>query len=271
MGASVAGKPGDESDSAAAIVDAEVIWLRPEPSARRSAHTRVEIAQAALEIADAQGFEAVSMRRVAKQLGAGTMTLYNYVRNKDELVALMANAVFAEVLMPPNELPEDWREALRQIAVRSHGALRRHRWALDRLDPGQPAPNDLRRFEQAMRACAKLDISADERFEVVSLVDDYVFGFALREAWEVVEQKQGWRPEVLRFMQHQLEQEEYLVQFRELIGEDLEAGFARASDLFLGEGRFERGLERLLDGIEVDLAKRKRKSGSPARAEHGGL
>src|SRR3954452_24599103 len=78
----------------------ELIWLRQEPSAARSAHTRSEIAAAALEIADAEGFEAVSMRRVAQRLGAGTMTLYNYVRTKDELVTLMADAVMAEALVP---------------------------------------------------------------------------------------------------------------------------------------------------------------------------
>ena len=59
---------------------------RPEPGARRPRHTREQIAAAALAIADAEGFEAVSMRRVAAELGAGTMTLYHYVRTKDELV-----------------------------------------------------------------------------------------------------------------------------------------------------------------------------------------
>jgi AcrR family transcriptional regulator len=58
-----------------------LIWLREEPNARRPSHTRAEIAAAALAIADAEGFDAVSMRRVAEKLGAGTMTLYHYVAN----------------------------------------------------------------------------------------------------------------------------------------------------------------------------------------------
>src|SRR3954452_23863804 len=77
----------------------ELIWLRQEPSAARSAHTRSEIAAAALQLADAEGFEAVSMRRVAQALGAGTMTLYNYVRTKYELLALMDDAIMGEVLV----------------------------------------------------------------------------------------------------------------------------------------------------------------------------
>src|SRR5262245_12639315 len=81
------------------------IWSRPEPRARRPAHTRDGIASAAIRIADAEGFEAVSMRRVAAELRAGTMTLYHYVRTKDELLALVDNAVMGELLVPPGELP----------------------------------------------------------------------------------------------------------------------------------------------------------------------
>jgi AcrR family transcriptional regulator len=233
----------------------EMIWLRQEPSNPRSAHTRSEIAAAALEIADAEGFEAVSMRRVAQRLGAGTMTLYNYVRTKDELVTLMADAVMAEALVPEGRLAEgDWREGLRQIAVRTRETFRRHRWALDRLDHSQPVPNGLRTFEQSLRACSGLDIPAAEKLELISLVDDYVLGFALHEAREIEDQRRGWTPEVLRFLQGQLQREE-LTEFRKFIGEDVVAGFDWAGKLFLDEGRFARGLERLLDGIEADLAK----------------
>lgn len=65
------------------------ISLRPEPGERKPRLTRDRIAEAALAIADRAGFEAVSMREVAGRLGAGTMTLYHYVRTKDDLVALM--------------------------------------------------------------------------------------------------------------------------------------------------------------------------------------
>src|SRR5262249_61127857 len=80
---------------------------RPEPGPRRPRFSREEIASAALQIADEEGFAAVSMRRVAAQLGAGTMTLYHYVQSKDDLVALMDDALMAEVLVPEVELPLD--------------------------------------------------------------------------------------------------------------------------------------------------------------------
>ncbi|HVO54000.1 MAG TPA: TetR/AcrR family transcriptional regulator [Solirubrobacterales bacterium] len=233
----------------------EMIWLRDEPSASRSAHTRAEIAAAAMQIADAEGFDAVSMRRVAQELGAGTMTLYNYVRNKDELVTLMANAVVGELLVATEDLTAaGWRENLRRLAVRTRETFRRHRWALDRLDPGHPVPNGLLVFEQRLRACASLEISADDKFELIALLEDYVFGFSVREAREIAEQERGWTPEVLKFLKIQLENEE-LVEFRNLLGEDVEAGFDYAGRLFLDDRRFERGLDRLLDGIEVDLGR----------------
>jgi AcrR family transcriptional regulator len=244
----------DSPESPESADDApEMIWLRDEPSAPRSEHTRAEIAAAAMEIADAEGFDAVSMRRVAQQLGAGTMTLYNYVRNKNELVTLMANAVVGEMLVPREETAgAGWRGELRALAVRTRETFQRHRWALDRLDPGQPIPNSLLVFERWLHACASLEIPADDKYELIALIEDYVFGFALREAQEIVEQEKGWTPEVLKFLRLQLDNEE-LTEFRAFLGEDVEAGFDRAGELFLDHGRFERGLDRLLDGIEADL------------------
>ena len=81
------------------------------------------------------------MRRVAESLGAGTMTLYHYVRNKDELVTLMIDAVMGEVLVPDGELPADWREAMSKIARRSRDAFRRHRWMLDEVGEAGGGPN----------------------------------------------------------------------------------------------------------------------------------
>ena len=76
------------------------IWLRAEPVRRKPRFTREAIAAAAFAIADAKGFEAVSMRGIAAKLGAGTMTLYHYVRTKDDLVALMDDALMGEILIP---------------------------------------------------------------------------------------------------------------------------------------------------------------------------
>jgi AcrR family transcriptional regulator len=229
-----------------------LIWLREEPHARRPSHTRDEIARAAIEIADEEGFDAVSMRRVAQGLGAGTMTLYHYVRNKDELVMLMVDEMMAEILVPDDELAEGWREALTQIAFRSRDALMAHRWVLGGIDGGELGPNAMRHFEQSLRAVASLEIDQALAFEMIGQVDDYVFGYALRELQDRDENERGWSPDVVAFLQRELDTGRYPL-IRRFLGEDAKAGIERLQEMFAGEDRFERGLKRLLDGIEADL------------------
>jgi AcrR family transcriptional regulator len=227
-----------------------LIWLREEPCSRKPGHSWAGIAAAAIEIADTEGFEAVSMRRVAQQLGAGTMTLYHYVANKDELVTLMMDAVMGEVLVPAQELPSEWRPAMARIAIATRESLRKHRWTLDLLDEPRPGPNKLRHLEQSLQAMAGAGLNPKDTLEAIVLIDEYVFGFAIREAQEPGEHEPGWPPGVREFFQRELDSGEF-PSVRELLGEDVDAGVALVRELFRQEGRFERGLERLLDGIEA--------------------
>src|SRR4051812_34638284 len=116
------------------------IWTRPEPGERRPAYTREKIAETAIAIADAEGFEAVSMRRIATELGAGTMTLYYYVRTKDELIALMDDAIMGELIIPDDEPPDGWRDGLSEIARRTHGLFLKHPWSLESLRNAEGGP-----------------------------------------------------------------------------------------------------------------------------------
>lgn len=159
-----------------------LIWARPEPGSRRPRFSREQIAATALGIADAEGFEAVSMRRVAADLGAGTMTLYNYVRTKDELVALMHDAIMGEVLVPEGELPTGWRGALTVIARRARAVMMRHPWAPASLQEAQFGPNAMRRFEQYLAAVADAGLDAAATFEVLTIINSYIFGNALLTA-----------------------------------------------------------------------------------------
>ncbi|WP_043907313.1 TetR/AcrR family transcriptional regulator [Kitasatospora griseola] len=106
------------------------IWARPEPPARRTPHplSRELIVGAALELADADGLEGVSIRRVAAALEVGPMRLYGYVDTKDELLDLMADAVYAEIVPPAAHLSPDWRAGLRLIAGLTRRAALRHEW-----------------------------------------------------------------------------------------------------------------------------------------------
>jgi len=95
---------------------------------------------AALKLADAGGFESLSMRNVAKQLGVEAMSLYNHVANKEDLVDGLIDIVFSEIEFPgPGEAA--WRIAMRARAISIREALNRHRWAVGlmegRMNPGR--------------------------------------------------------------------------------------------------------------------------------------
>jgi AcrR family transcriptional regulator len=230
-----------------------LIWLREEPSSRNPGHSRDRIAAVAVEIADEDGFEAVSMRRVAERLGAGTMTLYHYDASKEELVTLMINRVMGEILVPDGELPSGWRAATAAIAKSSLEALRRHRWMLHRLGDGRPTPNGMRHFEQSLQAMSEVSgLGRKQKFEVIVLVDEYVFGFAIREAQESDDERRRWSQDVRDFFRRELDSGG-LPEIREFFSDDVDSAIEVVAEVFLEEGRFERGLEQLLDGIEAGL------------------
>ncbi|HEY1834246.1 MAG TPA: TetR/AcrR family transcriptional regulator [Solirubrobacteraceae bacterium] len=242
-----------------------LIWLREEPGARRAAHSRAEIASVAVAIADEEGFDAVSMRRVAQALGAGTMTLYHYVRNKDELLTLMHDAVMGEVLVPEGELPEGWRAAMTSIALRSRASFQRHPWTLDRVSDTAAGPNGVRHFEQSLEAMESAGLPVEERLHVLSLVDEYVFGFTLRETIDFVPEEDGadflWPAETLEFFQRELDTGAYphinaLFEDEEIgAGGDANEGVRRIVAMISRPERFEHGLAQLLDGVEAGMAR----------------
>jgi AcrR family transcriptional regulator len=239
------------------------IWARPAPGDRRPTHSRERIAEVALQIADAEGFEAVTMRRVAAALGAGTMTLYHYVRNKDELWALMDDAIMSELLVPPDELADDWREGIAEIARRSYAAFRRHPWVFDHIgeegaEPG--GPNALRHIEQSLEVAARTGLDLVGQFELVALVDDYVFGHAMRARGADVDPESDGAQQRLQglidYLKTQLATGEF-PRLQDIAGDDPAAGFARVMELAGDPDRFERGLQRLLDGIALDIERRR--------------
>ena len=155
----------------------DLIWLRPEPNDRRPRFNREQITSAVLKIADSEGFEALTMKRIADELDCGTMTLYYYVRTKADLVALMHDAILAEVLLP--QLPAGWREAVSAIARRTRDVLLAHPWSVASLNGAQFGPNAMQHVEQSLAALDALELDTAEKLACWGIVDDYVFGSAL--------------------------------------------------------------------------------------------
>jgi AcrR family transcriptional regulator len=149
-------------------------------STKNTKLSRESIAAAALAIADTEGFANVSMRRVAQELGVGTMSLYYYVKTKDDLIAVMDDALMGEALLP--SIPKDWRRALTEIATRTRDLFLRHPWALVSMLSAPPGINAMRHMEQCLEALAGTSMTAQQKLALLATVDDFVFGHALREA-----------------------------------------------------------------------------------------
>ena len=158
---------------------AELVWDE-KSAAVDGGLTRSAVVRAAIAIADAEGLDAVSMRRVAAALDVRPMSLYTHVASKDDLIDLMLNEVVAEVLVP-EPLPDDWREATRAVAAASYRAFVAHTWALEAFGRRPHiGPNALRHAEQSVAAIAPLGLDPDDAWLVLAIVDEFTLGHAVR-------------------------------------------------------------------------------------------
>ncbi|MFF8777733.1 TetR/AcrR family transcriptional regulator [Streptomyces sp. NPDC015140] len=155
-----------------------LVWERPEPPERPvpAPLNREKIVRAAIRLADADGLEAVSLRKVATALGVGPMRLYGYIAGKEELLDLMVDAVYAEI----RPVGDSWREVLRSLAETTRRAAHEHEWLADLLG-GRPqlGPHALARGEAVVAALDEVD--TDAVMPVVTSVDAYVIGAVRRE------------------------------------------------------------------------------------------
>jgi len=239
-------------------MSSDPIWFRPEPGGRRPSLTRDRIAAVAVEIADNEGFDAVSMRNVARALGVGTMSLYHYIRTKDDLVALVDDRLLAEVVVPDDEMPEDWREALATIARRSHAAWAQRPWTLYAWQGARIGPNGMKHMEQSLGAVAGLGLTRAEQVELITLVDDYAIGFTLRQRDLPQLRADDWAEldAMTGYMATQIESGAFPT-LKAFVGDaDPATAWREVAAEAFDEDRFERGLQTLLDGIELRLKRR---------------
>ena len=220
--------------------------------------TRDEIAATATRIADAEGFAAVSMRRLAAELDSGTMTLYHYVRTKDELLTLVVDAVMGEVVIPNDvPIPHDWRDALTIVATRTRRALENHPWILDISDDPPVGPNSVRHIDQSLRAVASLPLGLTEKFDIVSAVDEYVFGYCLHNRNnQLSSDADSFDDDAVAYVRGLVQSGDY-PQLEAMTREyGLEEGWRMIDKHMRDPQRFNRNLARLLNGIEAELRQR---------------
>jgi AcrR family transcriptional regulator len=207
----------------------------PDPAAARSRSglSTQAIVETAITIADVDGLDAVSIRRVAAVLDVRPMSLYTHIVSKDELLDLMANELVGTLIVEP-PLPDDWREALSLISRSYFSMFVSHPWllALFTRRP-RPGPNAARQAKQLARAIEPLRLPPEDMWRLLGIVNDYVLGNALRVATtgsardlvdSLSEADRSALPEV--------------------------AALARVEQTRLADEGFELGLQVVLDGVE---------------------
>ncbi|MBS1691706.1 MAG: TetR/AcrR family transcriptional regulator C-terminal domain-containing protein [Actinobacteria bacterium] len=229
------------------------VWTRPAPGARKARFSREEITAAAIRIADAEGIEALSMRRIAQELGAGTMTIYHYVETKDELLTLVSDAVIGEVLIGEDEPELDtWRERVVRIATRTRDSLRRHPWVFDIIDDPPLGPKTVRHFDQSVGAVSTLPISFLDQLDIVHTVDEFVMGYCLLERNNVhTEGGPSNDDATVDYVESLVETGGYPHLAAMAAEHGLRTIWSEVDAHMRDDRRFDRNLNRLLDGIEV--------------------
>jgi AcrR family transcriptional regulator len=223
---------------------AEFLWGTPTRPTRgpKPALTLDRIADAAVRIADVEGLGAVSMQRVAAELGFTKMALYRYVPGKAELVALMVERALGE---PPALDAEDWRTGLRQWSHRLLAGFRRHPWALEAtVGPRPLGPNQKGWVERAVALLAGTGLTGAERLDTVAALAGQVRTIAQQAPL-------GEQPEqrlVARLMDVLRDHGDRFPA--------LAAALRSTADDGGRDEAFDFGLDRILDGLAVLMAAR---------------
>jgi AcrR family transcriptional regulator len=218
--------------------------------------SRAEIVDAAIAIADAEGADAISMRRIAQVLRAGTMSLYWHVANKEQLLDLMLDALIGEVEVP--EPSGDWRTDLRTQAHNERATLLRHAWVMDFLGGRPPlGPNTLLHMDRMLGALDGLGLDMTTAVDVLGTIQTYVMGSVLREMQEARvrrdEERADVTPEVWAPMRNawrnRLEADGRFTRVVRFLDADIDPDAEETRD-----ERFEFGLDCVIDGIAAKLA-----------------
>ncbi|NQU38247.1 MAG: TetR/AcrR family transcriptional regulator C-terminal domain-containing protein, partial [Actinobacteria bacterium] len=143
--------------------------------------TRERALQAATELADAGGLEAVTMRRLAQEIGVEAMSLYYHFANKDAVLDGMADLVFGEILLPPIESP-DWRISMRERALSMRNVILSHPWAMAIMESRtSPGPATLGHHNAVIGCLRHSGFTIPMAAHAFSVMDAYIFGFVLSE------------------------------------------------------------------------------------------
>ena len=213
-----------------------------QPNAQgRGRLNRGRVLHAAMALADAGGFETLTMRTLGHELGVGPMALYRHVANKDDIVDGIVDLVFAEIGLPPSDA--GWRTAMRERAIAVREALARHRWAIGLMESRRnPGPANLRHHDAVIGSLRAGGFDMEMAAHAYSLLDSYIYGFAMTHMnlpFDTSEDVAGVAQDMLE--PFPVNEYPHLVEF--ITEHAMKPGYDYADE-------FKYGLEVILDGLK---------------------
>jgi len=217
--------------------------------------SKERVVSAGVELAHDDGIESLTMRKLAEKLGVGVMSLYHYVPNKDELLDAMVDVVFSEIELPSTDV--DWKTAMRQRAISTRNVLNRHRWAVGLMESrARPGPASFRVHDAVLGYLREAGFSIEMTIQAYSVLDAYIYGFALQEKTLPFENAEGAAAvaeEQVREFEAQAGEQQLAAladQYPHLA--EVVAGHVATVGFDFGHA-FEYGLDLILDALEQRL------------------
>jgi len=207
--------------------------------------SRERVLRTAVAYADRHGLGALSMRKLADELGAGAMSLYHYVPNKTDLIDGMIDIVFSEI--EPPSLEDEWKTAMRKRAVSTREALARHPWAIGEMEGRSThGPSNLRLHDAVLGCLRAAGFSLAMTVHAYSVQDAYIYGFALQQSDMTPETSEDFAAVAAQQM---VDYEAVLGDYPNLVevvgGHVAKAGYDYASEFLFGLDLILEGLDRL--------------------------
>ncbi len=203
----------------------------------------------AVAVADGEGIEAVTMRRLARELGVEAASLYHHVSGKDEILDGLVDRVSAEIELPPRT--EGWRNPVSQRAHNTRAVLRRHPWAVALMaSRAAPGPATLRLLEAGIRYFREGGFSVQEAAHAISTVDSYVHGFVLQEV-NLPFRDESQLAAMTGAIMDQFPRADFPYLFELTTEHVLQPGYNYGNE-------FDVGLEAVLDGVDALLRRDRR-------------
>ena len=219
---------------------------RTEEAATRAPVNRDRAVERALAVADGEGIEAVTMRRLARELGVEAASLYHHVSGKDEILDGLVDMVSAEIELPSRT--DGWRPAIRQRAHNTRAVLRRHPWAVALMaSRTTPGPATLRLLEAGIGYFREGGFSVEAAAHAISAVDSYVHGFVLQEV-NLPFRDESELAAMTGAIMDQFPRADFPYLFELTIEHVLQPGYNYGNE-------FDVGLEVVLDGVDARLGR----------------